>query len=217
MKKLSLVVALILCVTIGGVYANWIYTGTQADTLHHHITNLALSDLDTTTKYGKYEVVAGDDTIKIKFDQKNQTVGQFDYTAALSFTGQMKVTFTPDVAFEGVPTAKFRLAYENSDLMNIKFNDKLYGSQDGKVGEQAIFKTFDTTTETLLTFLKNDLTGNYEATINASALVGLIEINNIVLDTNAGYNAFAQVLSTVGRIAIEVVDYTVPNVAPINN
>lgn len=215
MKKLSLLIALILCVTIGGVYANWIYAGTNAETLHHHISNMGLTDPSTSTVYGEYDVLTGDDTIKIKFDQKNQTVGSFDYTASLIFIGEMKVTFTPNAAFDGVPTAVFKLTSEK-DLSTFTFDDTLYGATDGKVGSQAIFKKYDTTTEVALTFVKNEVKGVYEAVIKASDLASLIEINTIVLDTKAGYDAFAQVLGTIGKIGIEVVDKTVPNVASAN-
>ena len=210
MKKLSLLIAMILVVTIGGVYANWIYAGTQADPLHHHIANLSLTDPSTSTKYGKYEVLTGDDTIKIKFDQRDQTPGSFDYTADLIFIGSMKITFTPDPAFDGTPVAKFKLSYENTGLMDIKFNDYLYGKTDGKTNvEKAIFTKFDTGTEIDLAFVKDDSLGVWEATIDATQLDALIDINTFILDTKAGYDAFAAVVNTFGRIGIDVIDYSI--------
>ncbi len=38
MKKLTILVALILCVTIGGVYATRTYSGAPATTSHKHVT-----------------------------------------------------------------------------------------------------------------------------------------------------------------------------------
>ena len=203
MKKLSLLLALILCVTIGGVYANWFYAGTQADNLHHHIADMSLTDPNTTTKYGTYEVKTGDDTIKIKFDQKNQTPGNFDYTAVLLFIGEMKVTFTPDAAFTGTPVAKFKITSE-----------KTLVSEDGvssavKYAEKDVFTKYDTT-EFDLEFTKDQQTGVWTATISAESLKTLIEINTIVLDTKTEYDTFQQVLSAMGKVGIEIVDYTLP-------
>ena len=199
MKKLSLLLALILCVTIGGVYANWFYAGTQADNLHHHIADMSLTDPNTTTKYGTYEVKTGDDTIKIKFDQSNQTPGSFDYHAVLIFMGEMKVTFTADPAFTGEPKAKFKLTSEKNltaDDTTVKY-----------LGEK-IFVTYNTE-EQPLTFTYDDSTKVWTATITVDMIEDLIAINpNIELDTKAKYDAFQAILSAMGKVGIEIVDKT---------
>lgn len=40
MKKLSVLIALVLCVTIGGVYAAWTYTNPTADLTDRHFEQL---------------------------------------------------------------------------------------------------------------------------------------------------------------------------------
>lgn len=164
---------------------------------------MSLTDPNTTTKYGTYEVKTGDDTIKIKFDQKNQTPGNFDYTAVLLFVGEMKVTFTPDAAFTGTPVAKFKIASEKT----LVSDDGV--SSDVKYAEKDVFTKYDTTEQELV-FTKDNSTGVWTATIPASALANLIEINTIVLDTKNEYDAFQQVLSAMGKVGIEVIDKTLP-------
>lgn len=206
MKKLSVVLALVLCVTIGGVFANWIYAGTNATNLHHHMANIVLSDVNSETKIGTYSVVQGDDTIKIKIDQKNSTAGSLDYHTVLSVTGSMTITFTPNALYTGgAPTAKFTLASEN-DVSQIKFSDVAYG---GQLNDVAIFSKFDKTTETPLTFTDADADGIYEATITADDIKALITVNEFLLPTETAYNAFAGVLSGIGKIGINVIDTTV--------
>jgi len=205
MKKLSVVLLLVLCITIGGVFANWIYAGTNAGDLHHHIANIALTDVNKTTKIGTYSVIQGDDTVKIKVDQKNQTPGSFDYDTVLTITGSITVTFTPDALYTGgAPTAKFVLTSVN-DVTATTFNDDAYTGETN--GDRAIFSKFDKTTETNLTFTKvGDV---YEATITADMIDALIDINTFNLPTNSAYVAFSSALGSIGQIGIEVMDTTV--------
>lgn len=89
MKKLSLLISLILCVTIGGVYAAWHYAGTSAGGVHHHINNISLADINTETTIGTYSVKDGDDNVLIQIDQKSQVVGAYDYDTVLKITGSI--------------------------------------------------------------------------------------------------------------------------------
>lgn len=206
MKRLSVVLALVLCVTIGGVFANWIYAGTNATNLHHHMANIVLSDVNSETKIGTYSVVQGDDTIKIKIDQKNSTIGSLDYHTTIVVTGSMTITFTPNALYTGgAPTAKFTLASEK-DVSTLKFSDVAYG---GELDNKEIFSKFDKTTETDLTFTDADSDGIYEATITADQIKSLITVNEFLLPTETAYNAFATVLGGLGKIGINVTDTTV--------
>ncbi len=207
MKKLSLILALVLCITIGGVFANWIYAGTNAGDLHHHMANIALSDVNKTTKIGTYSVEQGDDTIKIKIDQKSQTAGSYDYDTVLVVTGSMKITFTPNEIYTGgAPTANFVLTSVN-DVTSFKFNDDIYTKETK--GDRAIFNKFDKTTATPLTFKEVEGSNVYEATITAEMIRSLIEINTFTLPTQAAYTEFSTALGTIGQIGVEVIDTTV--------
>lgn len=102
MKKLSALVALVLCVTIGGVYAAWMYTGNELLAIEERM-NHSLEVPEFKTRVGVLEVK--ENTVKIRIDQKAEK----DYTAELKVTGQIVVRFTvnpgaPDqVVLAGVP------------------------------------------------------------------------------------------------------------------
>lgn len=94
MKKLSLLVALILCVTIGGVYATWLYAEAPMDTAAHEFKNLGITDVDTNAKSGKIAVT---DTLILKIDDNegnHKPAWDTDVTAANG--GNLQIVFTPN-------------------------------------------------------------------------------------------------------------------------
>lgn len=201
MKKLSVVLLLVLCITIGGVYANWIYAGTNAGDLHHHMANIVLTDIDKQTKIGTYSIVQGDDTIKIKIDQK----ASGDYDTVLSVTGSITITFTPNALYTGdAPTAYFTLASVN-DVTTVKFNDDEYTGETN--GDRSIFSKFDKSTQRPLTFQKvGDV---YEAVITNADITSLMAINTFNLPTITAYDDFTVALRGIGQIGIDIKDTTV--------
>ena len=94
MKKLSLLVALILCVTIGGVYATWLYAESPMDTATHEFKNLGITDVDTNAKSGKIAVT---DTLILKIDDNegNHKPG-WDTDVTTVNGGNLQIVFTPN-------------------------------------------------------------------------------------------------------------------------
>jgi len=88
MKKLTLLVALILCVTIGGVYAAWTYTGNTMGTASRSLSH-GMATATTEGNVGLYKIEHNDIDIKI-----DQTAPE-NYTAKLVITGSVTVSFTP--------------------------------------------------------------------------------------------------------------------------
>ena len=90
MKKLSLLIAMILCVTIGGVYATWTYTQ-NTDVADEAVNvNMNLTDVAYSGSYGTYKV---DTTgLSLTIDPKTGTT----HTTALYATGSIVITFTPN-------------------------------------------------------------------------------------------------------------------------
>lgn len=91
MKKLTILVALILCVTIGGVYATWIYPGTEVANQQDPITN-KMAEVDFEGSAGVYHIPTNNMTILIDQD----TAAADPYTAKLVYTGSATIIFTPD-------------------------------------------------------------------------------------------------------------------------
>ena len=90
MKKLGLLIAMILCVTIGGVYASWTYT--QSTDVADETVNMAmnLTDVKYSGSYGTYTVDAS--KVSMTIDPKPGT----QHITALTITGDLVITFTPN-------------------------------------------------------------------------------------------------------------------------
>ena len=67
MKKLSILVALILCVTIGGVYATWVYPGNDIGRLEAPVSN-NMGDVTFSGSMGTYSLVSNDMALIINQD-----------------------------------------------------------------------------------------------------------------------------------------------------
>lgn len=186
MKKLSMLIALILCVTIGGVYATWVYS--QSDDVAD-ITGakaITMTEATFTGTYGTYHVDTSN--LSMVVDPKEGTT----HTTALKIEGNLIVSFTPntyapvEVKTNGVPsTFAFSLSnsnwqYENTNIL-----------------------TVDTD--------KHDITwvadgnGGFTYTLSAADLAGYIALTEFTLDTKVDYDAYDAVL-TNGQIVISISD-----------
>ena len=93
MKKLSVLLALMLCVTITGVYAAWTYAGTNDIADAFVESTITIADAELTGANGTYTITSN---LVLTVDQAND-----DHEAELVFDsndGQpiyLKVTFTP--------------------------------------------------------------------------------------------------------------------------
>ena len=93
MKKLSILIALMLCVTIGGVYATWTYAGTNDIADADAEAKVTMAGATFTGANGVYEVKSN---LVLTIDQKNS-----DHEAELKFESNdgadiyLTVTFTP--------------------------------------------------------------------------------------------------------------------------
>lgn len=56
MKKLSLLIALIICVTIGGVYATWVFTSDDTAITDEITAGILLAGVDSTATHGTLEM-----------------------------------------------------------------------------------------------------------------------------------------------------------------
>ena len=187
MKKLALLISLILCVTIGGVYATWTYT--QNTDVADETVNMTmnLTDVAYSGSFGTYKVDTS--TLNMKIDPKEGTT----HTTALYITGKIVITFTPnsvapqEIKNNGVAsTFKFGLTnanwtYESKQIVTLK---------------HTVAETIDwgTPTDGVFTFI-----------ITAEELAGHILLTEFSLDTKAKYDAFNTALGQ-GQITITVSD-----------
>ena len=194
--------ALILCVTIGGVFANWVYTEGTTASVQDNIT-FGMSPATSTTARGVFAVGTNDLTMHI--DQRAQK----DYTAVLALNGSVTFTFTPDENYDmGGFSATFELSVATgSNVFAHTYDGSTYTGD--VAGEKSILKKFDTSAQTL-TFTDANGDGVYEATVTDDMIESLIEINDFTLDTYAEWDICNNAVKTFPKIAIKVVDTTIP-------
>lgn len=201
-KSLSLLIALALLITIGGVYAAWIYAETPLTAVHGHIGSFGLANAVINNSKGTITVDASNAHLTI--DQKASN----DYTATLTASGTITFTFSPSDVFKNSNpnldeyTMNYSLTTDNASPMTFTVPD---GTDDDK----QLFRTFDTTITTEIVLQKN-ASGNFVATINASDLIKsdapLIAINTFTLDTYKKYTDFSNKLGTFGNIGIQIAE-----------
>lgn len=186
-KRLSLLIALVLCFTIGGVYATWVYTQSDdvADITKAGTINMTDATFEGT--YGTYAVDVKGATMEV--DPKEGTT----HTTSLVITGNIVITFTPNVnapatVKENAVPSTFALALSNP---NWKYNDQM-------------ILTVDTSAHDIV-WGEPDSNGIFTYTIEASVLSGYITFTEFELDTKAKYDAYAKALAT-GSIEITVSD-----------
>jgi hypothetical protein len=190
MKKLSLLISLILCVTIGGVYATWVYT--QSTDVADESVNMSMNLGNVTYEgsNGTYEVNA--DGLTLKIEPKTGTA----HTTALEATGKIVIKFTPNVyadntVKENGVASTYQLSLSNSNWV---YNDG--------TGEKPVM--------VILHNEKHDIVWTKQGSdfifeISAEDLADHLSLTEFSLDTKADYDAFNTVLAN-GQIILTVSD-----------
>lgn len=186
MKKISLLIALVLCLTISGVYATWVYS--QSDDVAD-ITGakaITMTEATFTGTYGTYSVDSSNLTMVV--DPKEGTA----HTTSLVIEGDLVIRFTPntyapaEVKTNGVAsTFAFSLSnaawnYDNTPIM-----------------------TVDTAKHDITWVAAND--GTFTYTISAQNLANYVTLTEFTLDTKVDYDAYDRVL-TNGQLVVTISD-----------
>lgn len=194
MKKFTILVALILCVTIGGVYAAWIYPNLGNNiTLDRNVT-VQLSDADTTNDKGVLKAITGNSGMSFFLDDANR-----DYTAEVKLSGFFEFVFTPDADLPETSQQPITLKYTLSFTPdNVQYKgENVVKVADGKVT--------GTIAPTLITdgFVSNhgtDLSaekGNYYYCIDAELLKNSFVAMGVELPTLDDYNDVKELIKNL--------------------
>lgn len=201
MKKFAVLMALILCVTIGGVFANWIYTEGTTASVQDNIT-FGMSAATDDTARGTFTIE--DNNLALHIDQ----AGRQDYTATLKVSGEIKVTFTPNADFD-MDNYAFTASYELTTATGVEMLSYTYdGNALAGDKSNAILSKFDRNPKTL-TFADDDLDGVWTATVTAQMIDDLIDLNTFTLNTYAQWEVCNAQLLALPKIAVKIVDTTV--------
>ncbi len=197
MKKFSVLIALFLCVTIGGVYATWTYAGSEDIVDSFAEAKVTITDATLSGSNGTYEVTSN---LVLTIDDTND-----DHKAELVFGSNndapifLTVKFTPAI-------------HAPQEIKDNAVKSELYfgTTTEMKYGETPIF-TFANPGDGVL---NNDFTwtkqadGTFTYTLNESDLKAQIALTEaFFLDTKAEHDAFRTALA--GNIVARVTDGTI--------
>ena len=202
MKKLSILIALMLCITIGGVYATWSYAGTNdiADQLVE--AKVTIANIEYKEANGVYTI---DSNLVLTVDQANEKhEAKLVYGSNNSEDPYIKITFTaadyasPDIKANAVPSELYfgtttPMQYTNKD------GDKVDIFWLSNTGNNTLDNEFTWTPE-----------GNnkFSYTLDKAAIENCIKLNGtFVLGTKVEHDKFRNALN--GNIVARVTDGTV--------
>ncbi len=173
MKKLSLLVALILCVTIGGVYATWTYAGNEIKEQNATLTN-KMGEVVLSGAAGAYHF--SNNTLRFTVEPDEGT-----YKPVLVASGSATLTFSAEPTIS--PSA---LTKALSATITVEATDLTTAVYDGK----QIYTLADNFKITLNESSWSKEGNNYTYTINASDLVDAVSIADFELNNVAQYDDF---------------------------
>ena len=200
MKKLSLLIAMILCVTIGGVYAVWTYSGTNDIADVSTEAKVTMADFTLTGAAGVYTVSSN---LVLTVDQASSA-----HDAKLVFASNndqpiyLKVTFTPSVDADnaikedGVATT---LTFTTTTAMTYKMDED--GNYDAN-GEATPIFAFGAPIDIVWV---EEADGSFSFTMDEAALTQNISLSQtFILDIKHEYDMFKEALG--GNIIAKVSD-----------
>lgn len=195
MKKLSILIALILCVSIGGVYATWFYSGAENVADVSEPITINLEDAQTVGSHGSYSLIKNMNGAQTFF-----RIDQIDdqHTAGLVCAGALKLVFTPNVhASAEIKNGDFDTwVYFTGNFGTLTYNDlSIFKDVSANSVETAI--KIENWTVTEQGTLEYDLTQLLKDTLQFE--------NTFKLDTLVDYNSFAKAIDGI-KLNVHVTD-----------
>ena len=186
MKKFSFLILFALMISIGGVYATWVYS--QSDDVAD-ITNARAITMTEATFEGTYGTYSTDaSALTLKVDPLEGTA----HTTSLKIDGYILIKFTPSTyAPSDVKENGVRTTYQfNVSNQNWTYND------------QKII-TVETDVKTVSWTKQDD--GTFLYTVTAQELASVLHLTEFTLDTKADYDLYDDALLD-GQITLTVSD-----------
>ena len=209
MKKLSLLISLLMCVTIGGVYAVWTYAGTNDIADGFAEAKVTIADAELTGANGTYAITSN---LVLTVDQANdQHEAKLVFASNNSDPIYLTVTFTPSanapqtIKDNAVPS---ELYFTTSTEMQYKMDSDGNYSETGTAKDIFVFSNVaDGDLDVNITWTEQS-DGTFTYTLDKAQLETMIKLNDadkkFVLDTKAEHDAFRAALS--GNIVARVTD-----------
>lgn len=179
MKKLSLLIALCILISIGGVYAVWTYAGTTIAPKTGMALVKGMGEVKLEGAAGAYSEVTNN--IKLTVEPKTGT-----FNTQLVFSGELKIKFTPSPTISNAS-----LANALNATITIHGVDLASAVYDDGTGEQQIYTLSANPTITLTEdSWTEESDGSYTYTLQASTLADIITMAEFNLPSHDEYLAF---------------------------
>lgn len=209
MKKLSVLILLMLCITISGVYAVWTYAGTNDIADAYTEAKVTIANVELQGANGVYNITSN---LVLTVDQANE-----DHEAELVFGSNdtnpiyLKVTFTPAAnAPQAIKTNAVLSELYFAETTPMVYSIDAQGNYSASGTPVDIF-TYSNPSDGVLnnTFTWTPETdGTFSYSMDEAALRAAISLSQtFVLDTKAEHDAFGTALA--GNIIIRVTDGTI--------
>ena len=199
MRKLSLLVALILLVTVGGVYATWTYAEGTATSSHKHMS-VNIASLGNTTPVG--EVVNVLNSMDVLIDDGGNYVARADFSGKMAFVFMPGVGASSDIIANGLDLSfdvqqDTPLQYEGSNIFEIVNTQKTELGKGTKI-------TADNKATLCPGVDLSNYVGGFYVEVSAEQVASYVQINEIVLDERAEYDKMKAALVAGGALGVEV-------------
>ena len=194
MKKLSLLIALCMLLTIGGVYATWTYTSDRADVADEPVNmSLNLTGVSYIDTYGTFEI--DQSGLSLKIDPAEGTA----HITSLLASGELVISFIPseyappNVQESGISNATWKLSigntnwtYDSQNIISVLHPDESHDIVWQKSGNKFVF------------------------TLTAAEIASHLDLTEFDLETKTHYDEYSRVLG-LGSITLTVSDGITPN------
>jgi hypothetical protein len=182
MKKLATLIAIMLMVTIGGVYASWTYLNNTDVADQKKDKTMNLTGIVYSSSFGAYEL--NTDTLLMKVDPLDRT----SHDTGLVVEGEIVITFTPNVyAPEEVKTNGITTTWQ------LALSDPNRTFNDGEVEDVIMSINHPDEKHSVVWTPNGD--GTFSCTIKAAEFASHLSLTAFTLDTETLYHAYETALS----------------------
>ena len=215
MKKLSMLIALMLCITIGGVYATWTYAGTNDIADAYAEAKVTIANVQLSGAHGYYEITSN---LVLEVDQN----APGDHTAKLVFGSNdtqeiyLNIKFTPYENGDGIyktNAVDTEFYFTTTTTMEYKMDTQGNYSESGTPTpiftfsnpSDGVFSPNLSTNGTTPFAWELQPDGSFLCTFNQTQLESMIQLSTtFVLDSKAEHDKFREALN--GNILMRVTD-----------
>lgn len=185
-RRISAMLIALVVLTIGGVYASWMYAENKV-TSQNANKGMIIASVDDSAVSGTFAVSFTEGDL-FTIDQENSATGDFHAKLVVNPSAKVTITFTPDAkASEAVKTnavaAQYTFSVVTNGSVKVDENDRI-----SETGTARNIVTLNNVTSPINWAKQAD--GTFKMELNADALDAIIDINTFLLDTLASYNAF---------------------------